>query len=206
MHHSSKVIAIEGPSDAGKSTLAGTLAGVPGWQPARLLPCYGDLVPPDRLPPDVGSNLEEQLEGVDFFAALDRDRQEQEVGQGEKPRIIVADRSWLSVLAHTYAVEQNGGPPAYDEARRKLQADAHLLQPDIVLMLRATDATREARMRPADRGTWFTSPAFNTHFHRFFTEEAPSLVPRLVVVDANRPASEVATAAIAAIIEAGVAP
>ena len=206
MCRSSTVIAIEGPSDSGKSTLAGALAGFPDWQPTTLLPCYVDMVPPERLPPDLGRSLEEQLDGVDFFAALDHARQQQETGQAEEPRIVVADRSWLSVLAHTYAVERNGGPPAYEEARRRLAADDRLLQPDIVVVLQATDATREARMRPADRGAWFTSPAFNAHFDRFFIEEAPSLVSRLVAVDANSSASEVASRAIAALTDAGVRP
>jgi thymidylate kinase len=206
VQRSPTVIAIEGPSDSGKSTLAQELAAFANWQPAGFLPCYVDLVPPDCLPAGIGGSLEEQLKGLEFFASLDHRRQEQVATEAATVRTFVADRSWLSVLAHTYAVERSGGPAAYARARERLLQDDCLLQPDMVLVLQASDATRAARIGPADRGAWFTNRSFNAHFNQFFAEEAPLLVPRLAIVDANRSAADVAAAALAVLAEAGMVP
>lgn len=200
------VFAVEGPSDSGKSTLARHLAAVPDWQPSMMLPCYVDIVDPSALPPSVASTPAEQLESLAFFVELDRRRHREADDSDPPPKLVVADRSWLSLLAHTYAVEQSGGPSAYSAARQQLIDDASLLHPDLVVVLRASDAAREARMALADSGAWFTSPAFNVHFDAFFDHEAQELVPRLVMIDANRSAAEVASATVAAIIGSGSAP
>jgi thymidylate kinase len=197
------IVGLEGPSDSGKSTLAAALARIPEWQPTRVLRCYADTVDAGDLPPHVAGDVGQQLEAVAFFMTLDRQRRREIEHADERPKVVIADRTWLSLLAHTYAVERAGGPAAYAEARRRLTADKSLLRPDLVLVLRANVATRTARMASGDRGAWFTSPAFNAHFDRFFSEEARSLVPRVVDLDANRPASEIANAAVAAIGDRG---
>lgn len=198
------VVALEGPSDSGKSTLAGHLAEVPHWQPSLVLPCYADLVAADLLPPDVASSTEQQLQGLAFFVELDRRRHEG-ADRSPQPRLVVADRSWLSLLAHTYAVEQSGGPAAYHEARAWLTQDESLLRPDLIIGLRADRACREARMLSEDRGSWFTSAAFNSHVGQFFDVEAPQLVPGLVMIDATGSEEEVLSAAMDAITESCLA-
>lgn len=206
MDPKSAVIALEGPSDSGKSTLARHLSNVPDWQPTIVLPCYSDIADADLLPPDVASDPARQLEGLAFFVELDRRRRESASHSKPQPRLVVADRSWLSLLAHTYAVEQSGGPAAYHDARAWLSQHDSLLRPDLVIVLCADEASREARMLSADQGAWFTSAAFNSHFRRFFDLEAPELVPRLVAIDATRSEGEVLSAAVKAVIESGCAP
>ncbi len=206
MDAAATVFAVEGPSDSGKSTLARYLAAVLDWQPSIMLSCYVATVVPGVLPPDVASTPAQQLESLAFFVELDRQRRREADTSDPPPKLVVADRSWLSLLAHTYAVERSGGPSAYGAARKQLIDDDSLLQPDLVIVLRATDAARKARMASADTGAWFTSPAFNVHFDQFFDDEAQELVPRLVMIDANRPAAEVASASVAAIIDSGTGP
>ena len=206
MREGYSVVALEGPSDSGKSTLAQAIASIDTWQPAILLPCYVEGVDPATLPPAVATTQQQQLDGLAFFAALDRRRRDTIANHTPAARFVIADRSWLSLLAHVYAAERSGGPAAYSEARRLVTRDENLLQPDLVLVLHARDDVRRTRMSVQDRAAWFTNAAFNAHLDRFFAEEATGLVRCLLPLDANVSPPEMAAAAVSAIVESGCAP
>src|ERR1700686_896998 len=150
------IVALEGPSDSGKSTLAIGLRDVLE-APVLLLPCYADLVT-DRevLPPPRASDIDAQIQGLDFFLDLDHDRRD-EASQAGSGAVVVADRCWLGLLAHAYAVERTGGPAAYDAARRRVQERANkLLQPQLVLFLAVGSDRRHPRVEHRDKDQWFT--------------------------------------------------
>jgi thymidylate kinase len=184
------VVALDGPSDTGKSTLARALCETLGTQ-VRVLPCYADLAGPGQ-PRARGKDTEEQLRGLEFYLALDRERRAM-AADADPRTTVIADRSRLGLLAHTYAIEQTGGPAAYQQARVLIQEQAdELLTPDLVLYLALDADSRRARGEAADSEAWFTSEALNEQIDRFFTSEGPDLLPGAVVkVDAGPAALEV---------------
>lgn len=191
------VLALEGPSDSGKSALASELGRALGPD-TSVLPCYVDLVDEIELPPSRGRDVDEQLDSLRFFMELDRRRG---LGpRGARESLVVADRCWLSLLAHVYAVERTGGPVAYARAQAEVAAASGLLQPDLVLFLSVSDVGRQSRVEEGEERRWFTDRAFNREIATFFAEEAPRLVPeRVEVLDAEADLSTVASAAAVAI-------
>jgi thymidylate kinase len=149
------IVALDGPSDTGKSTLARALRETLETE-VRVLPCYAELAGPEQ-PPARGKDAEEQLRGLQFYLALDHERRA--MAAGVDPRaIVIADRSKFGLLAHTYAIEHTGGPAAYERGRLLMQERAHeLLTPDLVLYLALDDAGRHARSEAADSDAWFTT-------------------------------------------------
>jgi len=103
------IVALDGPSDIGKSTLAQGLHESLGAE-ALVLPCYADLAGREQ-PPARGGDAEEQLRGLEFYLTLDR-RRRATAADAPSGTIVIADRSLLGLLAHPYAVERTGGPAA----------------------------------------------------------------------------------------------
>jgi thymidylate kinase len=184
------IIALDGPSDTGKSTLAQGLRESFGAE-VLVLPCYADLAGPEQ-PSARGDDDEEQLRGLEFYLTLDRRRRGMAAGAGQEA-IVIADRSELGLLAHAYAIERTGGPAAYEQARARVIEHADgLLVPDLVLYLALDSDSRRARRETADKDAWFTEEALNEQINRFFTSEAPRLFPGVVEqLDAAPAAPEV---------------
>lgn len=166
------VIGLEGPSYSGKSTLAARLVEMlPGT--GCLLPCYVDLVgDAGRVPAPRGTTAQEQLASLRAFIALDRRRSEEACERLAEASWVVADRTWLSLLAHTYAVARTGGPDVYDDARVLLTRERGLLCPSVVLYLAVSEARRRERVPAGHDRNWNADPAFNAELARFFTDEA----------------------------------
>jgi thymidylate kinase len=180
------IVAFDGPSNTGKTTLAQGLRDT--LEAATLvLPCYADFAGNGaHLPPACAANTEEQLAGLSFYLDLDRARQDLLVGV-DSATVVIADRSWLGLLGHVYAVEQTGGPVAYEEASQVVLNQAEeLLQPQLTLFLALDTERRRARTEPHEDGAWFTSDSLNKQLNEFFAQEAPSLAPgSLETLDAS---------------------
>lgn len=183
MSAASLIVALDGPSDTGKSTLAEGLRGSLGVG-VLVIPCYADLAE-GELPPARGEDAAEQLEGLEFYLELDRLRREMAV-VAAPGSVVIADRSRIGLLAHVYAVEHTGGPAAYVAARELIDGRAEqLLTPDLVLHLALDAAGRSSRRESADRDAWFASEGLNERIDGFFREEAPALLPgRVAHLDA----------------------
>jgi thymidylate kinase len=169
-------------------------------RPVISLPCYADLPGANALPPPQAEEIDAQLRYLDFYLDLDRERRES-ASEASADAVVIADRSWLSLLAHVYAVEQEGGPAAYTAARRRVaQRAEELLQPDLVLFLALRSERRRRRIDPLEEGQWFTSETLNEHINAFFAREAQVLVPGVIhTLDANPEAQVVRAAARGAI-------
>lgn len=192
------IVALEGASDSGKTTLARHLSTVQDWQPVLVLPCYADQADAATLPPAVERDERAQIGALSVYVELDRARWAA-IGGACDPRLIVIDRSWLSLLAHVYAVERAGGPAAYHAARRLLFSAGGLVQPNLVLVLHASAQSRLARQEKGDAAAWFTDPGFNSHVAKFFLDEAPASKLTITHLDADLPATEIAKHAESAI-------
>jgi thymidylate kinase len=202
------ILALEGPSNCGKSTLAEGLRAQLG-EPVLILPCYADALPDGQsMPGPRARDATEQLERLEFFLEMDRHRREQATAAPEA-RVVIADRSWIGLLGHVYAVERTGGPAAFQAARGHLEASVgSLLQPDLVLRLVVDPGERRSRAEEAEENEWFTSDSFNDELEGFWSEIAPSLVNAGPVqpLDANQSASVVLACALEQIAAAGGRP
>lgn len=188
------IVALDGPSDTGKSTLAHALCDSLTVD-ALVLPCYADLAGSERPPPRA-TDIEAQLRSLEFYLELDRRRREM-MADADRETVVIADRSWFSLLAHTYAIQQTGGPPAYEQARVLVRERAsELLQPDLVLFLALDHGNRRSRVESAEIDQWHTCDTLNEQINRFFTTEA--LGPSLGIVEqidaAPSPATVLASA------------
>jgi thymidylate kinase len=188
------IVALDGPSDTGKSTLAHALCESLTVD-VLVLPCYADLAGSEQPPPRA-LDADAQLRSLEFYLALDRRRREL-MADADQETIVIADRSWLGLLAHTYAIEQTGGPSAYEQARTLVRERAsELLQPDLVLFLALDPGSRRSRVEPTEINEWHTCDTLNEQINRFFTTEALGL--SLGIVDqidaAPSPATVLASA------------
>jgi thymidylate kinase len=196
------IVALDGPSDTGKSTLAhGLRKSLEG--DVLVLPCYADFAHERGLclPPARAADVEQQLAGLASYLDLDCSRRTL-LRNAAPETIVIADRSWLGLLAHTYAVERTGGPAAYKRARQlTLARAAELLQPHLTLFLALEPANRRARVEPDEDGAWFTQDAFNEQLNGFFASEASGLSPStLKTLDALPPRQVVLASAMRSVI------
>lgn len=184
------IVALDGPSDTGKSTLAEGLRSSLGLE-VLVIPCYADLAE-QELPPARGEDADEQLQGLKFYLDIDRERREI-AAAAEANSIVIADRSRIGLLAHTYAIEYTGGPAAYQAARALMEERVQeLLTPDLVFYLALDAAGRTARRAAGDRDAWHASEGLNEQMDHFFTNEAPGLLPGAIVsLDASPAAQDV---------------
>jgi thymidylate kinase len=194
-------IAIEAPSDSGKSTLAKGLERRLANRGATLLSCYVEVAGGDaNVPAARAETAEEQRAQLRGFLEIEaaRARQEHAVGR----RIVILDRSVHSLLAHAYAEERSGGPAAFDSCRSIVLQAADVIWPDLVLLLDVSEENRRARMKPGDEGKWFTDPDFNRMFSEYFTADRGVPMKRVVTVDGNGSREDLVEEALAVVEDA----
>jgi thymidylate kinase len=170
-----------------------------GGMPVTILPCYVDMAAARELPEAFAVDSRGQLDSLEFYLDLDRERNCALTASGGS--LVVADRSWLTLLGHTHAVAECGGPSAYSDALKRVEEVApELFQPDLVLVLAADPETLRSRTPTDDLEKWFADPNYNEAFLRFMTEIAPAVsVAPLEFVDGDAGAEKVAEAARSAI-------
>jgi thymidylate kinase len=185
------VIAIEGPSDSGKSTLARRLHAHFVPLGCSLMPCYVEFAGGDDcVPLGRAESPAQQLASLRTYLELDR-RRAGTARACEPATLLLLDRSPHTLLAHVLGEEATGGPPGFVACRELVRASDGLLWPDVVFYLDLDDARRAVRMDPAERTAWWTSAAFNRGFARYFLDDVGGLGPqKLELVDANPSADE----------------
>ena len=170
------VIALEGPSYSGKSTLGSSLATALGTG-ACLLPCYVDVAGGDaHVPPSRADTADGQLASLRVFVDLDRRRSEAAVGCIAQATWVVADRCWLSLLAHVHAVARTGGPDVCAAAESLLQASADVLAPSAVLYLAVSEPLRRERIPVTAADRWNAEASFNAALDAFYRDVAPQVL------------------------------
>lgn len=165
---SSLVVAIEGPSDSGKSTLiAGLLQRFASQEPL-LFPCYVDLAGGDDAVPAYTTHPGEQLEAVDFYLDLERKRKQSLDEVDPEPSLVLLDRSLFTLLAHSYAVEVVHGRGVFEQSKARVTTAVAVIMPQLVLYLDVDPEVRQERADPQDRDKWFTNRQFNEEIRAFF--------------------------------------
>jgi len=137
------VLALEGLCFVGKTTLAQALAT---QRQAVAIPEYADLA---ALPPWPPGHRDDVVVALRHFLHLERQRAA--IVRRAPRRLVVLDRSPLSLIAHEFGMERLGVPAAPDLAAQLFAKAAErglILTPDAYVYLRvpaSVSATRQAR-------------------------------------------------------------
>ncbi|MEV8397201.1 dTMP kinase [Streptomyces niveus] len=180
-----KVIAIEGPSYAGKSTAIRHLRRRGYEDRAYIANCYvkqigrQDVVPPART-----ASAAEQVAAFDTFMAVEEARVRTAL-VGAKPFVIL-DRSVDTLLAHAHALDALFGYAVQHRLRDRLQVLPHL-RPDHTLYLDVPAEVLGLRRKTsghtaAEPDYFLHEPAFLTHTRDYFLTHARPPVSREVTV------------------------
>ncbi|MEU0481346.1 AAA family ATPase [Streptosporangium sp. NPDC006013] len=189
------IIAIEGVSSTGKSTLVASLAHQLGWD---TVSCYYHVADdPAVLGEPLATSEDEQLAAVTAHLAIEEQRHRQAQAALARHGGVILDRSVDTVLAHMGAVDRIQGLDARARAlalvTERVAADAATV-PDLTLLLTAAPevlGSRAAR-RPGLPRLYY-DPAFVTHFNAHF---AAPLSLRCVRLDAEAAPEAVLDAAL----------
>jgi dTMP kinase len=199
------IVAVEGVSCTGKSTLAAALADRLGW---AAIGCYYHVADdPSVLGEPLATSEAEQLHALKAHFAIEERRHQQAQAAAARDGGVILDRSVDTLLAHLRAAGRIRGLNAEEPARtlvvQQLAAGAAAL-PDLTLLLVADPAALAARAasRPGLPGIYY-DPLFAAHFNAHFTSP---LSPRCVTLDAGTSPAAVRDAALAEIDLAAAVP
>jgi dTMP kinase len=176
------IIALEGVSSTGKSTLAARLAARLGW---TVIPCYYHVADdPAALGEPLVDTEQQQLAALDVHLEIEERRCRLAGSAAARDGGVLLDRSVDTLLAHVRAAGRLRGLDTEDEARRRVEeriARGQAVRPDLTLLLTADvgELVRRAASRPGLHHV-FRDPAyveqFNAHFDR-------PLSPRWLTLD-----------------------
>jgi thymidylate kinase len=160
-----QVIAVEGLCFAGKTTLARALARrLRAWLGAE----YADLITLPAFPPPTRAAARARISAL-LAADADRARRAQAAGT----RLVIFDRSPLSVVGHEHAMRARGIPADPQAAATwfaRAAAAGAILLPDAYLYLTVPDEV--FRQRQQNRGQLpehLTAPDVRSTLSRFYT-------------------------------------
>ncbi len=197
------IIAVEGVSCTGKTTLAADLAGRFGWE---TIGCYYHVADdPSVLGEPVAASEAEQLAALTVHFTIEKKRARRARAALTRDGAVIMDRSVDTLLAHLGAVGRIQGLNAAARARamvaERVAADAAVV-PDLTLLLTANPAVLAARAatRPG-LPPIYCDPLFAAHFNDHFTDP---IAPRCVRLDTSRGRGEVLEAALTHITQAAV--
>ncbi|MFI6496652.1 dTMP kinase [Nonomuraea typhae] len=190
------IIAVEGVSCTGKSTLAASLARL---LTCEVIGCYYHVADdPSVLGEPLVTSEAEQLASLGTHLVIEQERQRraQTALAGGGP--VIMDRSVDTLLAHLGAVGRIQGLDATAQARAlvdKQVATGGVVLPDLTLVLAADPQALESRAaaRP-DLPTLYYDPVFTAYFNHHF---ANPISPRCVWLNASLQPDEVLRAALA---------
>lgn len=188
-----KIIALEGPSYAGKSTAIRHLRSQGIEARAFVSDCYvAHFARRDRIPPARTGSAAAQLAAFEAFMNVENTRVGKAHASG-RPMVIL-DRSVDTLLAHAHALDALFGYAVQHKLRDRLQ-ELPFLRPDHTLYLdvpaEVLGLRRKAAGHTAAESDYFLhEPAFLDHTRDYFVSGAQQPVSREVSVlpaDASPP-------------------
>ena len=194
-----RIIALEGPSFAGKTTAIGALAKDASMGRIAVFDCYvHEIAEPRDVPPARTTSRAEQVAAFRTFMAVEERRvlRAAQLAAGhEPPDLVILDRSIDTLLAHAHALDSLYGFGARSAVAALLPQLPHLV-PERTIYLDADSARlRARRARAGDRsGEFFLHDAGFLAAWRgyFFGQAGPTLTPQVTAVSADAAATQVA--------------
>lgn len=194
-----RIIAVEGPSFAGKTTAIAALAKDASLGRIAVFDCYvREIAEPREVPPARTTSRAEQVAAFRTFMAVEERRvlrAAQLAAEHEPPDLVILDRSIDTLLAHAHALDMLHGFGALPAMAALLPRLPHLV-PERTIYLDAGAATLCARRAQAgDRsGEFFLHDAgFLTAWRGYFFGKAGATLTRQVTaVSADAAPTQVA--------------
>ncbi|MFI0978208.1 dTMP kinase [Streptomyces sp. NPDC021093] len=180
-----KVIALEGPSYAGKSTAVRHLRRQGYEDRAYIADCYVKQIGHrDAVPPARTASAAEQIAAFETFMAVEEERVRTALAAA-KPFVIL-DRSVDTLLAHAHALDALFGYAVQHRLRDRLQVLPYLC-PDRTLYFDVPAEALALRRKTAGHTVaepdyFLHEPAFLTHTCDYFHARAQPPVSREVTV------------------------
>ena len=174
-----RIVTIEGPSHAGKSTLLAQIERVLRRHDIKYLPDYVDAAGgPLRVPDTPGTGIDE-IQGLLFFLQVEVNRLGTVQQEMTLPSVCFLDRSVHTLLAHRYAVQTMRSVKCYDLALRIVSELCPSFYPGHIFYLDTPEEIlahrREERIKSASSevathlsGLIFDDPEYNVNFRRYF--------------------------------------
>ncbi|MEZ0073586.1 AAA family ATPase [Planotetraspora sp. GP83] len=190
------IVAVEGVSCTGKTTLAAELCRALGW---GSVGCYYHVADdPAVLGEPLPTSETDQLEALAAHFVVEQHRARHAAALRGRDGGVIVDRSVDTLLAHLGAAGRIQGLNCDKHARvavdRQVTAGAAML-PDLTLLLIAPPdvLAARARTRPKMPAVYY-DPVYARHFNAHFSR---AVSPHVVVLDATQSPAEVADAALA---------
>jgi thymidylate kinase len=190
------IVAIEGVSCTGKTTLAAGLTAQLGWQ---AIACYFHVAAdPSILGAPMAASDAELLQALDAHLDVEQQRHLLAASALTRDGGVILDRSVDTLLAHARAIGRLRGWDVNRQARtavaRQVTANAAAV-PDLTLLLTADAATLAARAvsRPDLPAIYYDSE-FAEHFNGHFSDP---MSPRCVRIRTDTTPTEVLENALA---------
>ncbi|WP_055529569.1 hypothetical protein [Streptomyces graminilatus] len=180
-----KVIALEGPSYAGKSTAIAHLRQQGIEDRAFVSDCYVDHITPGQdIPPVRTASAAAQLAAFETFMSIEGVRVRRALASA-KP-VVLLDRSVDTLLTHAHALDALFGFDVHHQLRDRLQ-QLPFLRPDHTLYLdvpaELLSLRRKAAGHTAAESDYFLhEPGFLDQTRDYFVSETHQLVSRKVTV------------------------
>jgi thymidylate kinase len=193
-----KVIALEGPSYAGKSTAINHLRRRGVENQAFVAECYVKHVAHrDDIPPARTGSAAAQLAAFGTFMDIESTRVREALASARP--VVILDRSVDTLLAHAHALDALFGYGVHHQLRDRLK-ELPFLRPDHTLYLDVPAEVLSLRRKTAghtaaESDYFLHEPAFLDHARDYFVSGAQPPVSREVtVVPADATPPEVAHA------------
>ncbi|NBE49895.1 hypothetical protein [Streptomyces boluensis] len=193
-----KVIAIEGPSYAGKSTAISHLRACGIEKRAFVSDCYvRHIAHRDDIPPAFPGSEVAQLAAFERFMGVENARVH--AARASAKPVVLIDRSVDTLLAHAHALDAMFGYAVHHQLRDRLQA-LPFLRPDHTLYLDVPSEVLSLRRKlaghaAAESDYFLHDPAFLTHARDYFVSGAqPPVAREMTVIPADTSPAAVAHA------------
>lgn len=179
-----RIVALEGPSCAGKTTLGRLLMRDLNGMTAAFVPCYADQAGGGRfLPRPEAATIAEREQALRQLLAIEAQRLAR-VPDGCD--VVVEDRSVHTLLAHSYALQCMTGTGFLVPSARLLRSSPIPAWPDLVLYLdlphNAVTDRNQGKFQP---GSIYTNQEFNAAIRVYFRRLADRKTPQIAWLDAT---------------------